>query len=408
MPDQIKYQSILNYSGQLLFVLFLFSVLFVPDFAISRNLYIGAEEFLIPFMFAHWFFLRKTNAKKYILIIGVLFCYMLFTILINFKAQSVSDFFEMYKIFKFAIIVLFVSSVFEKNKNLFHKTVCIALPALLFINLLHYFNIFGFNQVIEPFYSVSEIHLQYFGLDSLGNPATKRMLGTAGNPNINGIVFLFFFAYFLSKLDSKKINQASWFVLMAVIGIVLCQSRTTMIASVIILIAAFLIRRFTLKSIGLNLLIVAIAGAVAFLLSSASLDYFANTHVRPAENNSLRGRFEVWQYLSEMIIQKPIFGHGPSKQFFYQNDLYSESEYILYAWRYGFVGALLYILWIVFPMIRNFRFAREHGFLLLISVGVLISAITNNPLSSPMILPLFAIAAAHFYAVKTEKTNIAQ
>ncbi|MDX9933277.1 MAG: O-antigen ligase family protein, partial [Bacteroidales bacterium] len=362
----------------------------------------------IPLMFAHWIFNRKTNAKKYIFFIGVLCCYILFTILINFKTQSVSDFFEVYKVLKFAIIVLFASAVFEKNKNLFHKTVCIALPALLFINLLHYFNVFGFNQVIEPFYAVSEIHLQYFGLDSLGNPSSKRMLGTAGNPNINGIVFLFFFVYFLSKLDPKKINQASWFVLMAVIGIVLCQSRTTLLATVVILGAAFYIRRLSWKSIGLNLLIIAIAGAGAFLLSSASLDYFANTHVQPTDNNSLRGRFEVWQYLSEMIMQKPIFGHGPHKQFFYQNDLYSESEYVLYAWRYGFIGALLYILWIIFPLFRNLRVAREHGFFILICLGILISAITNNPLANPMILSLFAIAAAHFYAEKSNNTNTVQ
>lgn len=408
MRNDNKNQSLLNTSGQVLFVLFLISVLFVPDFKLTKELYIGTEELLIPLMFAHWIFHRKTSAKKYIIFIGVLCCYILFTILLNFKAQRVSDFFEVYKILKFAIIVLFVSAVFERNKNLFHKTVCVALPALLFFNLLHYFNVFGFNQLIEPLYSVSEIHLQYFGLDSLGNPATKRMLGTAGNPNINGIVFLFFFAYFLSKLDARKINHASWFVLLTVIGIVLCQSRTTMIASVIILVAAFLIHRFSWKSIGLNLLIVVIAVAGAFLLSSASLDYFANTHIEPAENNSLRGRFEIWQYLSEMIMQKPVFGHGPSKQFFYQNELYSESEYILYAWRYGFVGAILYILWIVFPLIMNFRIGREHGFLLLFSVGILISAITNNPISSPIILPLFAIAVAHFYSVKSEKPAIAK
>jgi hypothetical protein len=403
MINQTKLNSFLDFSGQLLFVLFLFSVLFIPNLEIRHNLHIGAEEFFIPLMFLHWLFYRKSDAKNYIYLIGFIGIYILITILINFKTQSISDYFELYKIFKFGIIVLFATNVFASNKNLFHKTVCILLPALLFLNFLHYFDVFGFNQTIEPYYADFENHLQYFGLDSLGNPGSKRMLGTAGNPNVNALIFMFFFTYFLSKLDLKKINTAAWYVFMSAVGIVLCQSRTTMIGSVVILMAAFVFRRFTKKSLGFNFLIILMAVLVAYLISYASLEYYANIHIKLAENKTLRGRFEIWQYLLEMIYKKPIFGYGPSKMFFYENDLYSENEYILYTWRYGLIGLILYISWIIFPIFKNYKFSREHGFFLLMVIGILISAITNNPLSSPMTMPLFAIAAAHFYAGKSGK-----
>ena len=126
----------------------------------------------------------------------------------------------------------------------------------------------------------------------------------------------------------------------------------------------------------------------AIIFSNLSLDYYANTHIKPQDNNSLRGRFEVWQYLFEMVKEKPVFGYGPYKQYFYQNEIYSESEYILYLWRYGIIGLLMYITWIIIPLWKNLKAAAENRFYILIAVAIMITAITNNPLTNQMILPL--------------------
>lgn len=395
-------------TGPWVFILFLFSVLFVPDFQIRQGLYIGAEEFLIPLMLIDLFFLTGKTDRRFILFISLFSAYILFTIIVNYSKQTSSDLFEIYKVLKFGIIVVYLTRVFNINKNLFHKVMTISLPVLLFVNLLHYFNVFGFNQTIEPYYALSEIHLKYFGYDSMGNPAVKRMLGTAGNPNINAIVFLFYLTYFLSKIETKKFSQASWSVLMATTGLVLCQSRTTMVAAAVIIVFAFIIRKFSWRTLCVNLLIILFAIFAAYLLSDSTFDYYSNTSFEPEENNSLVGRFQVWSYLFEMVLHKPLFGHGPSKQFFYQQTLYSDGEYILYLWRYGFIGLLFYISWILMPFFKNLKKALEHSFYLLLAAGILITAITNNPMSSTIILPLFAIAVAHFYAEITEESNSSQ
>ncbi|MPM02215.1 hypothetical protein SDC9_48460 [bioreactor metagenome] len=385
-------------TGPWIFILFLFSVLFVPDFWPKPGLHLGVEEILIPLMLLHMALYPGKLIKGFTIFIIVFSLYILFTILLNFSTQTFSDYFEVYKILKYGIIVLFMTGVFEENKNLFDITLRIFLPLLLLFNMLHYFNVLGFNQIIEPYYALSEIHLKNFGVDSLGNPAVKRMLGTAGNPNMNALIFLFFLTYFLSKLDSKKINGASVFVFMSLFGLGVCQSRTTMVAGILVVGKTLLIRRFSIKSFSLNAVIIFAAILAGYFLSKYSYNYFTNTLLVPSENHSIQGRLSVWEILWEMVLQKPVFGHGPTKSFFYERVLYSDGEYILYLWRYGFIGLLFYLWWLISPLFRNFHVARKNGFFLLFVIGLLISAITNNPLSDPMILSLFALATAHQFA----------
>lgn len=412
--NEIKERKILYIFEQFIFVFFLIFALFVPALPILNKLTIGIEEILIPIMFILWIINRKIVSKRYFIFLIIFIAYILFCLFINFSNQSLSDFFEVYKFGKYAILFLFFSSLFEKNPEILDKTICIILPFLLIFNLFHYFNIFGFNETIEPFYAYNLEHLIYFGYDTLGNPSAKRMIGTAGNPNINGVLFLFFTAYFLSKLDTKKINKYSILLALSIIGLILCQSRTSLIAGIVILILNFLLKKHTLKNILFNTIIIGTAVLTAIILSNlsldfhifgnSSLDYYANTHIKPQDNNSLRGRFEVWQYLFEMVKEKPIFGYGPYKQYFYQNDIYSESEYMLYLWRYGIIGLLMYITWLILPLWKNLKAAKENRFYFLVMISIMITAITNNPLSSQMILPLFAIATSQFYSKQLIKT----
>lgn len=403
--NEIKERKTLYIFEQFIFVLFLALTLFVPALPILSNLTLNIAEILIPIMFILWIINCRIVSKKYLIFLIIFIAYILLCLFINFSNQSLSDFFEVYKLGKYAILFLFFGSLFEKNPKILDKTICIFLPLLLVFNLLHYFNIFGFNEAIEPFYAYNLEHLTYFGYDSLGNPGTKRMIGTAGNPNVNGVLFLFFTAYFLSKLDTKKINKYSILLALSIIGLILCQSRTSLVAAIVILILNFLLKKHTLKNISLIAIIIGAAVLTAIIFSNLSLDYYANTHIKPQDNNSLRGRFEVWQYLFEMVKEKPVFGYGPYKQYFYQNEIYSESEYILYLWRYGIIGLLMYITWIIIPLWKNLKAAAENRFYILIAVAIMITAITNNPLTNQMILPLFAIATSQFYSEQLIKTS---
>ena len=122
----------------------------------------------------------------------------------------------------------------------------------------------------------------------------------------------------------------------------------------------------------------------------------------PTQSNSVQGRMEVWGDLLLMVKEKPIFGYGPNKNYFYQNKIYSESEYIMFIWRYGIVGLLAYILLLIylFSVAYNQRLSTE-GLLLLQSVVIIgITSLTNNPLSSREISILWGLIIGSFFYIK--------
>jgi O-antigen ligase len=96
-----------------------------------------------------------------------------------------------------------------------------------------------------------------------------------------------------------------------------------------------------------------------------------------------------------MILEEPLFGHGPYKEFFYQNKIYSENEYILMTWRYGLFGLLIYLSIFLIPfkkLVASMNEISLKGSLMLIMM--LVSALTNNPLTERNIEVLFCLGLA--------------
>jgi O-antigen ligase len=100
-----------------------------------------------------------------------------------------------------------------------------------------------------------------------------------------------------------------------------------------------------------------------------------------------------------MIIEKPLFGHAPFKEFFYEKNMYSENEYILQTWRYGIIGLIIYLGVIFTPLyhaIRN-KYSVSSLQLILMSLFVMVNSFTNTPFSSPTINLLFAIIIGFYF-----------
>jgi len=117
------------------------------------------------------------------------------------------------------------------------------------------------------------------------------------------------------------------------------------------------------------------------------------------QTNSVMGRLEVWQLLGEMIIQKPIFGHGPNKDFFYDRNLYPESEYVLQTWRYGFVGVGVFLAMLFSPLYHSKNVNLKMLFALALAV-ILINSLTNNPFTDRQINVFFAALIGVFIGSK--------
>lgn len=385
-------------------IFLLFAALCLPSVAISASFpSIHWVDIFLPLIvllcYLNW---SKIQFSKYHFLPFAMACYVGLTILIQAHTTSVSDYFEIYKWLKFGVLLLFLGLIdFDQLQK--------CLPYLFFVlfvlNLLHYYDFPGINQLLEEQYN-GGLQIQFFGKNSLGEPAVKRMVGTMGNPNINALLFTFFSIIFLPiRFNKKRLGL----FLMALTMVFLCQSRTSIVVILVLLIylAIFHLHSWTrrqwLTIIGglvLSYLLALMLATSFFKYSAYSSSLLDGTALY---SGSVRGRFETWALLGQQILEYPIFGHGPYKQYFYANRLYAENEYILMAWRYGLIGLLLYILLYLFPFVELVR-TKNSSFIpfVLVILLMLTSALTNNPFTERNIELLFCLALA--WAFKSIQT----
>ena len=167
------------------------SLTFIPAIKIKEQLpSIQFIDFILPIVVVTLYLNKHliTWRKLYTTIL-IFSCYILFDIVLNNLSSNTNSYFEIYKVLKFLIIILFFSCL-QFNKY-FNEVIYPIFYILIIFNTLHFFDFWDFNLIIEQYYN-GGIHIKTFGLNSLGEPATKRLIGTLGNPNNNAILFLFF------------------------------------------------------------------------------------------------------------------------------------------------------------------------------------------------------------------------
>jgi O-antigen ligase len=399
-----------------LFYLLIISIFFAPDFTIFSSfptLQLG--DFILPFLSVAVLFSFKEIKMNYYYLLLFIFCaIILLSMLANNRLSVLSDYFEIFKIIKFGVIILFA---YQATKYIsFNRLIKAVFILLLIINFIQYFEWFYVNDLLVNWYGY-EKEVLGFGRNSLGFPATKRMFGLMGNPNNNAIIFLFFIVYFFSQEYTLK--KGIYFYL-AVFMLFLCQSKIAVIAFVVVTLIGINYFPHNLKAIITKIIIVILLIVSVLLidgryitdvleqlfgfLTSESDKGKVFEHVG---GMSTRGRIDAWKLLFEMIAQKPIIGYGPFKEYFYERALYSENEYILMWWRYGIFGLVTYSTMLIYPIGIAIK-SRQNKYAYLVymfCVVLLIAALTNNPLSNRNILTLYAIILGMFFSYQNKFKN---
>jgi len=386
-------------------VIVLSLAVFFPALSLGESL---PTIHVLDFCFPVFLFLivqkKGLLSKSWYFILPFIFgMYVLFTILIQGHSTMRHDYFELYKWFKYGVTILFFTQV---NFQFFKRVIPYLVGILFLVNTLHFFDVFKINELLEKYYN-GGIHIQFFGKNSLGEPAVKRLVGTMGNPNINAILFGMTSIYFLPvTFHYRKVAL----FLMSLLFMFLCQSRTSLLilAAMLFVILFFYSRIWTKKQWFILLLGIVLSFILAWMLTTSFFKYtsYSNSLLDGSAINSgsARGRFETWKLLFSQILEYPIFGRGPYKIYFYANQLYSENEYILMLWRYGIVGFFFYITIYLIPF-RDFFRGRRPEFIqvLLLVILMMVSALTNNPLTERNIELLFCIGLAWGYQRYFEK-----
>lgn len=382
--------------------------LLIPAIKLSDTFYLSIEEILFPIIairLMQMFFLVIDKVVMTALIFAVL---ILVSILINAHKTSLNEYFEGYKVGKYIIVYLYTLFCFQtfKSFELVHRFVKSLFVVIVIFNLLHYVDAFGFNNSITILYDTNGIDLQYFGKNSEGGVGAKRMFGTMGNPNMNAILFLFFFSYFNVEIHQahkreleKRMNQV--FMIISAILIILCQSRTGLITFAVVYFISWYFRSFSLKDALLEIMIISGFYFLVHLGDPESVQYVSNTSSNLGENNSVKGRKAMWLYLIEMWKQKPIFGYGPNKNFMYANGIHPESQYLFYLWRYGVIGCCVFVAWLMVPFVVIRKNFSKYAMLVFTTIIILITSVMSNPIDNSKIVLIYTIviglSMAKFY-----------
>lgn len=395
---------IANLNGNvLLAMLFVFSSFLFPTFEITSSLpRFQFNDFLMPFIFLVLLSNQKIlEFKAYYLFLFGFAIYILFTIFLNGSYFRLNEYFEIYKLLKYAGIVAFFSLIPFESWRILIKPIAIL---LVIFNLFHFFELFGINEIIKTHYG-GGMNITLFGKTSLGEPAAKRMVGITGNPNSSALLYACFSFYFLftEKIIRSKI---AWFALFLSLAF-MCQSRTGLLAISVAIIIVFIFRwvDFNYKQFALLFTVTLSCYVLSWMLCSQFFKYSiyvsSMADLTAFESNSILGRAETWKYLGKMILEKPIFGYGPNKDFFYQINMHADNEYIQFAWRYGTVGLVAFFSIFLLPVrfLRHQKSNVSHRFLFTLLILFAISAITNAPFTDRMTGVFFAIAIGVFFQV---------
>ena len=370
-----------------------------PFIPIKSNFFIRLEDLILPFILILLIPEFKLLKNWYFIIIFSWAGYGVLSMAINGRLGFINDYFELYKLFKYVAFIILFYIFFKLNLNVY-KLVALVLLILILFNLLHYYNIFHFNEVVMPSFATNKAQLDFFGKNSLGGQATKRIIGTMGNPNINGILFSFFSIYFIRFIKMEKWHWGKLFFFLSISMILLSQSRTCMLALGAYILCFVIMEKVNLKTILKLLFGIIVSIVLVKMMDENSLGYLTKAKFNISENGSLRGRLEAWTELWGMIKEKPIFGYGINKNYFYSHKLYSENEYILMAWRYGVIGLFFYLATLIAPLryMKGWKLihTEKSTFFVLLLLLFTINALTNNPFSNPVLQLLFAIGVAYY------------
>ena len=298
------------------------------------------------------------------------------SIIFNGRLTQYRDWFEPIKFFKLTALLSFIL-VYMKGREI-DQVVKFTFLSVLTFNLCHYFNLFHFNDSIVVFYAPAH-HLDLFGLNSIGEPSTRRMLGTLGNPNNNSIMFLLFVIYFL-PIRGAKLIENHIYVSIASIFVLACQSRTGFITLVLVITVycIFILQKNNWKLI---LFYVGIIGLGHVLLQLSGNIYIGSLADASLLESAKRNRFDQWLLILDSMPGKWIIGHGVNKEYLETNGIYAENEYMLLLFRYGVLSVLSYltICWVFFK--TSFTNIQSKGGMTIFGVLIimLVPGITNSP-----------------------------
>lgn len=380
---------------KILIILTFISILFLPNIFIFRPEDITIIAITLIIFFKDNLKISFPARHKYYLSLFIIYIiWIIISIILNNTYNQLSELFEIIKIIKALLIFLIFYRLFPIYKETIEKTLLWSFWALVIINLIHFFDLFHINDIIEKVYTSER------NIDSLRNElSASRITGLMSNPNNNAILFIFFICHFITKLIYTKLSLLP--LITAIIMTILCQSRSAFIAlGVMFFILFFIYLKLNIKYIIYGLLFITIVLLVSPHIDDRYYRYITSIWEIPIEENtSLAFRIYIWDYLINLLdtSNHMLIGFA-NKNFLYSNEINTDSLYIFILFQYGLIGISIYVALLLIPLIQSFiyknQYTMETGLFIIV---IIIAGLLNHPLGSQTLLTLtfFLIGAGY-------------
>ena len=177
-----------------------------------------------------------------------------------------------------------------------------------------FLSIIAFKKIESPVLFLAQLLSFFLLLESLYliidyNISRSFIKGIAQNPNISSSSILFkliFFLYLKNNCDYSKFKFLIWIIeIIAIISIIILQSRLGLLSIIFIYFSIFMTQRLIRKKT-----------IFSFLIILTSFIYFSNTtnsnilSYNFSEDESSIQRIEFYNTAIDLIKQKPLFGFG--------------------------------------------------------------------------------------------------
>jgi hypothetical protein len=321
---------------------------------------------------------------------------------------SLSDHFELLKVFKLFIVVFLISRLNLSQKNIYTLLYVIVFSFLLsaIIGLMQFYGILGFDQITAPFYAAERIY-----------DVHNRMMGTFYNPNTYGTALTIGAIVSLGLLFYEKKTNRRIFLFLTVIllafSIALTQSRTAVVvvlfAFILITLLNFIRKQFSVKKLLIILIVTTIVllGITGLLADQILIRFMALGDI--SEDMSWKMRLLAWYLNLTLFSESILLGWGPAKMI---HTTIVDSEYILILRRYGLIGFSFYILLYFIPLLRSYMIQKMGGIkeligqIVFVSTTVFLIANITNPLFHEIqFMDLWALLLGIFFAVSLNSEN---
>jgi len=376
-------------------VLLLFSIFFLPSIKISSSLSIRIEDLIIFLVIMPFLLKEIIIINSSILLIASLAILEFISILVNKNIFYLSAIFEPFKILKFLLVLFIFYNIISQYEKKITKYIEIIFSILVVANLFQYYNILDFNYNVGKFYASETNSISF--MESLKE--YKRMHGLMGNPNNNAILFCFFYCFFMSLHLYYEKKRHLLYSIIAIIIVLICQSRTTLIALIFSILLLPLFLNFKRKfSKAIKIIFILLIPTIILYLIIPIFYIKTIESMNLDEINSWNTRLSVWDFFWGYIKQRPLLGSGGNKQLYYLMNIDVDSGYFWFMYNFGLITTLIYIFIFINQIYLSLKYKTTVFSYLsfAFSIIILITSITNAPFQEPRLNLLIAISTATF------------